>query len=126
MKNECCVNLYKIGKFFHGHGDCGRILFELLGYRFVEYKQSAGFPESALAKVQSKLEEEKISYKVYDKEKLLCEYKGINKRYNDVLDRAYQKVSINVRIEKIKGILEKCSIDDLNCILEMIENEAWK
>ena len=43
-------------------GDDGLVLHELLGYRYIEHRQSVGFPESAFLKVKTKLEEERISY----------------------------------------------------------------
>ena len=73
------VALYKSGKFYNAFGDDGLILHHLVGYKFVEYKQSVGFPESAFGKVKSILDKESISYKVYDKEDLIEEKKGITK-----------------------------------------------
>lgn len=46
-----CVVLYKAGKFYSAYGDCGIIIHNLMGYKYVEYKHSAGFPESSIAKV---------------------------------------------------------------------------
>ena len=47
-----CVVLYKAGKFYSAYGDCGIIIHNLMGYKYVEYKHSAGFPESSIAKVK--------------------------------------------------------------------------
>ena len=47
------IVLYKSGKFYNAYGDNGIILHKLLGYKFVSYKNSAGFPESAINKVKS-------------------------------------------------------------------------
>lgn len=58
------VSLYKAGKFYNAFGDDGLILHHLVGYKFVEYKQSVGFPESAFAKVKNILDKSDISYKV--------------------------------------------------------------
>lgn len=66
MKNDCLF-LYKSGKFFNVFGDDGIIIHYLFGYKFVVYKNCAGFPESALVKVTTKLDSEKIPYKLYEK-----------------------------------------------------------
>ena len=49
--NKYVVRLYKSGKFYNVFGDDGLILHELLGYKYIEYKNSVGFPESAINKV---------------------------------------------------------------------------
>ena len=61
------VILYKSGKFYNAYGDNGIIIHNLLGYKFVSYKNSAGFPESAINKVKGVLEKEKLSYVIYEK-----------------------------------------------------------
>ena len=80
MKNDCLF-LYKSGKFFNVFGDDGIIIHYLFGYKFVVYKNCAGFPESALVKVTTKLDSEKISYKLYEKDTLIKDVKGIKNNY---------------------------------------------
>ena len=58
-----------------------------MGYKYVSYKKCAGFPASAYQKVTQKLENEKISYITYEKEKAISEYKGIAKNYNLILKK---------------------------------------
>lgn len=60
------ISIYKSGKFYNAFNDDGIILHYLLGYKYLEHKKSIGFPESALNKVKTTLENEKISYKIYD------------------------------------------------------------
>ena len=80
-----CVILYKSGKFYNAFGDNGIIIHNLLGYKFVSYKNSAGFPESAISKVKAVLEKEKLSYVIYEKNIFIEVYKVIKKNYNRIL-----------------------------------------
>lgn len=116
------VALYKSGKFYNAFGDDGLILHHLVGYKFVEYKQSVGFPESAFGKVKSILDKESISYKVYDKEDLIEEKKGITKNYNSILSNALKKYDMEKRLVRIKSKIENFSADDLERIIEGIES----
>ncbi len=116
------VVLYKSGKFYNAFGDHGLILHHLLGYKFVEYKQSVGFPESAYNKVISALEKEKISYQVYDKDVLLESKKGIGKNYTNCLKEALQKYDLEKRLNRIKTRINNFSTDDLEKIIEGIED----
>ena len=55
------IVLYKSGKFYNAYGDNGIILHKLLGYKFVSYKNSAGFPESAIESLKNLEMEERLS-----------------------------------------------------------------
>ncbi len=122
MKKEV-LKLYKIGKFYNAHGDDGYIIHELMGYKYVSYKQSVGFPEGALAKVKVKLEELKINYEIYNKDELIDSYKGINKNYNIVLTKALKNLETEKRIERLREKVNNCSKEKLEAIFEIIENE---
>ena len=100
--NKNYVSLYKSGKFYNAFGDDGLILHYLIGYKFLEYKQSVGFPESAFGKVKSILDNDDISYKVYDKDILLEDKKGVNKKYNTILSKALKKYDLEKRLKRIK------------------------
>ena len=63
----------KSGKFFHTFGDDATIIHYLLGYKIVAEKGGAGFPETAVNKVINALEDNEISYIVYDKAEILYE-----------------------------------------------------
>ena len=115
------ISLYKAGKFYNAFGDDGLILHHLVGYKFVEYKQSVGFPESAFGKVISILEKENISYKAYDKDVLVSEKKGIAKNYGLTLSKALKKYDMEKRLVRIKSRIEEFSVDDLEKIIEGIE-----
>ena len=120
--NKNYVSLYKSGKFYNAFGDDGLILHHLIGYKFVEYKQSVDFPESAFGKVKSLLDDVDISYKVYDKDILIEEKKGNNKKYNKVLSEALKKYDLEKRLIRIKDKINNFSAEDLEKIIEGIES----
>lgn len=121
MKKSCVV-LYKAGKFYSAFGDNGVIIHNLMGYKFVEHKNSAGFPESAIAKVKNILEQEKLSYKIYEKDTLLEEHKGVTKAYNNVLKTSLTKLEMENRLNRLQDKLENFSLDDLEKVVEGMEN----
>lgn len=119
--NKYVVRLYKSGKFYNAFGDDGLILHELLGYKYIEYKNSVGFPESAINKVESKLESEKISYSVYEKDNLLEEYKGIDKNYKIVLSKALKNYDIEKRLTRLKSKINNLTIEELERVIDSLE-----
>lgn len=121
MKNNCLI-LYKSGKFYNAYGDNGVIIHNLLGYKFLEYKNSAGFPESAIAKVKAILEQVNIPYKIYEKDILLEECKGISKNYNIVLKESLKKIEMETRLNRLQSKLDNFSLDDLEKVVEGIES----
>lgn len=122
--NKYVVRLYKSGKFYNAFGDDGLILHELLGYKYIEYKNSVGFPESAINKVESKLESEKISYSVYEKDNLLEEYKGIDKNYKIVLSKALKNYDIEKRLTRLKNKINNLTIEELERVIDSLEAKS--
>lgn len=122
--NKYVVRLYKSGKFYNAFGDDGLILHELLGYKYIEYKNSVGFPESAINKVESKLESEKISYSVYEKDNLLEEYKGIDKNYKIVLPKALKNYDIEKRLTRLKNKINNLTIEELERVIDSLEAKS--
>ena len=122
--NKNYVSLYKSGKFYNAFGDDGLILHHLIGYKFVEYKQSVGFPESAFGKVKSILDKENMSYKVYDKDMLLESKKGIDKKYKVILKEALKNYELEQRLTRIRNKINNFSTDELEKIIEGIESES--
>ena len=115
------VSLYKSGKFYNVFGDDGLIVHYLVGYKFVEYKQSVGFPESAFRKVKSILDKENMSYKVYDKDMLLESKKGIDKKYKVILKEALKNYKLEQRLIRIRNKINDFSTDELEKIIEGID-----
>lgn len=122
--NKYSIRLYKSGKFYNAFGDDGLILHELLGYKYIEYKNSVGFPESAINKVESKLESEKISYSVYEKDNLLEEYKGIDKNYKIVLSKALKNYDIEKRLTRLKSKINNLTIEELERVIDSLEAKS--
>lgn len=120
--NKNIIFLYKAGKFYSAFGDNALILHSLFAYKYISYKQSVGFPESAFNKVIGMLQKEKISYKVYEKEKLICEYKGIDKNYKVLLKKALNDYDIEKRMERIREKINNFSLEELEKIIEGIED----
>lgn len=105
-------------------GDDGIIIHYLFGYKFVVYKNCVGFPESALVKVTTKLDSEKISYKLYEKDTLIKDVKGIKNNYKKVLKNALKQMEMENRLDRLQSKLDAFTIDDLEKVIEGIENET--
>ena len=120
--NKYGVRLYKSGKFYNAFGDEGMILHELLGYKYIEYKNSVGFPESAINKVKSKLESVNISYSIYEKDNLLEEHKGIDKNYKIVLSKALKNYDIEKRLTRLKSKINNLSTEELEKVIDSLED----
>ena len=122
--NKYGVRLYKSGKFYNAFGDEGMILHELLGYKYIEYKNSVGFPESAINKVKSKLESVNISYKKKKKNNLLEEHKGIDKNYKIVLSKALKNYDIEKRLTRLKSKINNLSTEELERVIDSLEDKS--
>lgn len=117
-----CISLYKSGKFYNAFGDNAIIIHYLMGYKYVEYKKSAGFPEAAYNKVINKLQEEKVSYCVYEKEEIIDSYKGIGKNYQILLKESLKRLEMEQRINRLKERIEDFTVEDLERVIEGLEN----
>ena len=121
--NKYGVRLYKSGKFYNAFGDEGMILHELLGYKYIEYKNSVGFPESAINKVKGKLDSVNISYSIYEKNNLLEEHKGIDKNYKIVLSKALKNYDLEKRLTRLKEKINCLTTEELERIVDNLERE---
>lgn len=122
--NKYGVRLYKSGKFYNAFGDEGMILHELLGYKYIEYKNSVGFPESAINKVKGKLDSVNISYSIYEKDNLLEEHKGIDKNYKIVLSKALKNYDIEKRLTRLKNKINNLSTEELERVIDSLEDKS--
>lgn len=125
MKEKCLL-IYKSGKFYNAFSDDGIIIHALLGYKYLKFKNSVGFPESSLNKVKNALEKEKIPYKIYEKNNLIESYKGINKNYAIWVKKALHNIEMEERIERLQEKIDKCSLRDLERIVEGLEDVSSK
>lgn len=124
MKEEKIVKMYKSGNFYNVFGDGGIIVHGLHNYKFVESKNGVGFNTSALAKVKASLEENHISYIVYERDEEVAKYKGVDKDYDRLLSDGLKRYSMNVRLDRLKSKIEKMSLEKLEKLVEAIENES--
>ncbi len=120
--NKKYIELYKSGKFYNAFGDDGIILHELFGYKFIEHKKMAGYPEVAHNKVKDRLQAEKLSYKVFDKCEVVDEFKGIIKKYNELLKSALKNIDMEKRLERLKERINSLSLEELERIVEELES----
>lgn len=114
--------MYKSGKFYNAYGDNGIILHKLLGYKFVSYKNSAGFPENAIGKVKAVLEIERISYVIYEKNTFVSDYKGVGKNYNKILKESLKNLEMEERLSRLQSKIDNFTLDDLEKVIEGIED----
>ena len=117
------IELRKSGKFYNTFGDDAIILHYLTGYKIVAEKGGVGFPETAYNKVINILENEEISYIVYEKENILAkkDYKKLNS-YKSLLKKGLQELSNEERFNKIEKKIKELNAKELDHILDLIEN----
>ena len=122
MKNEV-IELRKSGKFYNSFGDDAIIIHHLMKYKIVPSKGGVGFPESSFNKVINALEENNISYRVYEKDNLLLEkdYQKLNS-YKKLLANARKELSFEQRINDIEKKIKTLSNKKINQLLEVIED----
>ncbi len=94
-----------------------------MGYKIVAEKGGVGFPETAFNKVINALEDEEISYIVYEKDKIIAEkdFKKLNS-YKTILKRGISELSIEERFYKIEKRIRELNAKELDYVLEVIEN----
>jgi len=117
------IELRKSGKFYNSFGDDAIILHYLLGYKIVAEKGGVGFPETAYNKVINTLDEEEVSYIVYEKENILEEknFKKLNS-YKSLLKKDIQKISVEERFKNIEKRIKELNGKELDHILTLIED----
>lgn len=125
MKNSC-VSLYKTGKFFNAYSDGAVILHHLVGYKYLKPKNCVGFPESALTKVKAILENNDLSYEIYDKKDLVEKHKGIKSKYNKILKESLKSIDIEERLERLKEKINNYTLKDLEKVIEALENDTTR
>ena len=117
------VELFKSGNFYNVFGDDAVIIHCLMNYKILSSKGGVGFPESAYNKVINILDDEKISYIVYEKDELVDsnDFKKLN-CYKKVLNKGLKKIEIEERYKKIEEKLRLLNFDELENILKLIED----
>ena len=117
------VEICKSGNFYHTFGNDAIIIHTLLGYRIVKEKGGVGFPQGSLNKVINTLEENKISYRVFNKQEIVKEqdFKNVNK-YNEILKKGLDKLDLETRFQRIEDKIKTMNNDELNNLLKVIED----
>lgn len=97
------------------------IISELFGYKVLDSKK-CGFPDTALNKVINKLEELKISYKIYffDRDSIEKDYKKLNK-YGYYYNLTYNNLNLKSRMDFLIQKVKEAPDDVLDKIIESIE-----
>lgn len=121
--NSEVIELRKSGKFYNCFGNDAMIMHHLMNYKIVPSKGGVGFPESAYNKVINTLEDNNISYRVYEKDNMLLEkdYEKLN-NYKKVLTNARKGISFEQRINDIENKIKTLSNKKINQLLEVIED----
>ena len=108
------VCMFKIGTFYHTYNRDSYILSYLFNYRIKDLgsaHKECGFPEVALPKVKSKLENLKINYLVIDRRNNYDvdeqeDYKKLN-NYEKIYEKANKNINRNKRINRLTEFLKE-------------------
>lgn len=127
------VILIRIGNFYNCYGRDAYVISYLLGYKITLLDSNiytCSFPKSAINKVLSILESNKINYIILDKRNNYdvenkINFKNLNK-YEEIYIKAKAKIATRMRIEKIYKYLLSCQNEKLIYEIENIINERRK
>ena len=127
------VILIRIGNFYNCYGRDAYVISYLLGYKIILLDSNiytCSFPKSAINKVLSILENNKINYIILDKRNNYdvenkINFKNLNK-YEEIYIKAKAKIATRMRIEKIYKYLLSCQNEKLIYEIENIINERRK
>ena len=115
------IKIRKNGTFYSIYDDDCYILYYLLNYQIKNNK--VGFPKSALNKVISILEENKINYVILGGEsgEEEANFRNLNK-YNKILQLGREKYEKDINYRNLVEKVKKVSPEKLDRILETISN----
>ena len=120
------VNLRRVGKFYQAYEDDAYVIHAIMGYNVSNGR--IGFPVNSLGKVQSKLDECKISYNIIDKDSIIDskDFRD-NNMYDKFLDDgilSMDKIMCNKSLlEVIKNLPDEKVEKIINFINEVINEE---
>ena len=116
MGMEDVVEIRKSGKFYNTFGNDAIVIHYLLNYKIVKEKGGVGFPETAFNKVIKALEDNEVSYKIYEKNEITQEhdFKKLNNGKNNL--------SVEERVEKVLKKVNELNNRELDKLLKVIED----
>lgn len=127
------IILVKIGKFYSVYNKDAYIISYILKYQLKkengkqDIKWSCGFPDMAINKVKSILEEKKINYIIIDRRNNYDEEKINNKNlnnYSKILEKARVYANNKIRLENIYNyFIENINENDTKLLLIEMENK---
>lgn len=110
------------GSFINSYDEDAKVLNYLLDYK-INKGYICGFPKSALGKVRSVLESEKISYKIIlNSVGAFHEFYNLKNvsKYDEVLKLAINNINKNKLLDEVISLLEKCDEKKINdCLVEI-------
>ena len=117
------VEIRKSGELYNTFGDDAIVIHYLLNYKIVKEKGGVEFPVTAFNKVINALEDNEISYKIYENDEITQEhdFKKLN-GYKKILSNGKNNLSVEERIEKVLKKVNELSDSELDKLLKVIEN----
>ena len=111
------ITFRKNGKFYNCVGDDALILNYLFNYKIVNDK--VGFPETAMNKVFSAIENNKISYVIIENDTTKKHIIKRNNKYEDILIKSKSNMDLNNKVNIIESNLRKLDEERLNIIIDI-------
>ena len=128
------VICYKVGTFYNSYGKDAYILSYMFGYKIKDFEKKykeCGFPLTAISKVCTKLENNKINYLIIDRRNNYEvdekeDYKNLN-RYINYYEKAYKYVNYKKRIDIItEFLMENIENKDITKVLKRMEEIMYE
>lgn len=128
------IVMIRVGKFLNVYGKDAVIISYMYNYQIKKVEGNVnccGFPEVALNKVISRLEDKYINYKVIDRSneyniELEEDYKKKNK-YNEIYNIANRYITKRNKVNEIYGyLIENLTSDEINSKIEEIEKIVYE
>ena len=128
------ICMFKIGTFYHTYNRDCYIISYLFNYKIKELganNKECGFPEVALNKVKSKLENLQINYLVIDRRNDYDvdekeNFKDLNK-YETIYKKANKKINRTKRIERLANFLtENINEEDFTKLIGRMEEVMYE
>lgn len=115
-----CVNLRLIGKFYQAYEDDAYVIHALMDYKVSNGK--VGFPIISIGKVQNKLDECKINYKIIDKDSIVSEndFRNFNK-YDKYLKDGIKSMNKKINDDKLLDTILNLPDDKVDKIKKYIQ-----